>query len=81
MELARRNASAMGWPTSLINEQFVKYFTTLNEEKQMLDYALKGVPEDYRKNLYNNIAEFRVAWENEIRLKESLRKNESFGSD
>ena len=81
MELARRNAFAMGWPTSLINEQFVKYFTTLNEEKQMLDYALKGVPDDYRKNLSNNIAEFRVARENEVKLKESLRRNESFGMD
>lgn len=76
MELARRNAAGMGWPTSLINEQFVKYFTTLNEEKQMLDYVLKGISDDYRKNLFNNIAEFRLAWENEVRLKESFRKNE-----
>jgi hypothetical protein len=81
MELARRNAFAMGWPTSLINEQFVKYFTTLNEEKQMLDYVLKGVSDDYRKNLFNNIAEFRLGRENEVRLKASLRKNEGFGLD
>jgi HD domain len=79
MELARRNAIGMGLPTSLINEQFVKYFTTLNEEKQMLDYVLKGISDDYRKNLFNNVAEFRLAWENEVRLKASLRKNERFG--
>ncbi|HET6727518.1 MAG TPA: hypothetical protein VFH19_05760 [Nitrososphaeraceae archaeon] len=75
-ELARRNAISMAWHPSLINEQFVRYFTSLKEEKKMLDYVLKGVSNDYRKNLSNNVAGFRQAWENEVRLKGSLRNNE-----
>lgn len=75
-ELARRNAISMGWNASVINEEIVKYFTTLKEEKNMLDIVLKGVSDNHRKNLFNNIDEFRRAWENEIRLKTSLRNNE-----
>lgn len=75
-ELARRNAFSMAWHPSLINEQFVRYFTSLKEEKKMLDYVLKGVSDDYKKNLFNNVAQFRQAWENEVRLKASLRNNE-----
>lgn len=73
--LARRNAFSMGWSTSVINEEIVKYFTTLKEEKNMLDFVLKGVS-GYRKNLFNNVDEFRRAWESEIRLKSSFRNNE-----
>jgi len=75
-ELARRNAYSMGWNASVINEEIVKYFTTLKDEKKMLDHVLKGVPDDYRKNLFNNIAEFRRAWENEIRTESLARKKE-----
>jgi len=71
-ELARRNAIGMGWYLSRLNEQFVRYFTTLKEEKKMFDYVLKGVSDDYRKNLFNNIAGFRLAWENEVKLKHHL---------
>lgn len=74
--LARRNAISMGWNTSVINEEFIKYFTTLKEEKNMLDMILKGISDNLRKNLFNNIDEFRRAWENEMRLKTSLRNNE-----
>jgi len=75
-ELARRYAIGMEWHLSLINEQFVKYFTTLKEEKNMLDYVLKGVPDNCSKNLFNNITEFRLAWENEVKAKSSIRNNE-----
>jgi HD domain len=68
-ELARRNAISMAWPPSVINEQVVKYFKSLKVEKKMLDYVLMGVSDDYRKNLFNNIAGFRRARENEVRSK------------
>jgi hypothetical protein len=68
-ELARRNAISMAWQPSVINEQVVKYFKSLKVEKKMLDYVLMGVSDDYRKNLFNNIAGFRRAWENEVRSK------------
>lgn len=71
-----QDAMLLAWHPSVINEQFVKYFTTLKEEKNMLDIVLKGVPDDYRKNLFNNIAEFRLAWENEVKAKSSIRNNE-----
>lgn len=34
-ELARGNAHALGWHPSLINEESVKYFSLLKEEKEM----------------------------------------------
>lgn len=68
-ELARRNAISMAWPPSVINEQVVKFFKSLKVEKKMLDYVLMGVSDDYRKNLFNNIAGFRRARENEVRSK------------
>ena len=68
-ELARRNAISMAWPPSVINEQVVKFFKSLKVEKKMLDYVLMGVSDDYRKNLFNNIAGFRRVWENEVRSK------------
>ena len=45
-------------------------------EKKMLDYVLKGVSDHYRKNLFNNVAEYRQERVNEVRLKASLRNNE-----
>jgi hypothetical protein len=75
-ELARRNAISMAWHPSVINKQFVRYFTSLEEEKKMLDYVLMGVSDDYRKNLFNNIAGFRLAWENEVKSKASYGNNE-----
>jgi hypothetical protein len=76
MNLARLNAHAMGWHPSVINEQSVKYFTSLKEEKNMLDFVLRGIPENYTLNLYNNISEFRHAWENEVNVKNSIRRND-----
>ena len=75
-KLARLNAHAMGWHPSVINEQSVKYFTSLKEEKNMLDFVMTGIPENYTRNLYNNISEFRHAWENEVTVKNSIRRND-----
>ena len=75
MELARRNAHALGWHPSLINEESVKYFSALKEEKEMFEYVLDGLPEIYRKNLFNNIQAFREAWQQEIDIRNSIRAN------
>ncbi len=76
LELVRRHAISMAWRQSEINIRSVEYFTTLKEEQEMLDFVLKGSPNEYRKNLFNNIAEFRLAWENEVKAESSLRINE-----
>jgi hypothetical protein len=75
MELARRNAHALGWHPSLINEESVKYFSSLKEEKKMFECVLDGLPEIYRNNLFNNIQAFRVAWQQEIDIRNSIRSS------
>jgi len=73
MELARRNAHALGWHPSLINEESVKYFSSLKEEKEMFEYVLGDVPETYKNNFFNNIQAFREAWQQEIDIRNSIR--------
>ena len=75
-ELARLNAHAMGWHPSVINENSVKYFTALKEEKSMLDPVLQAIPEEFKKNFYDNVADFREAWENEVQIRAMLRRKE-----
>lgn len=75
-ELARLNAHAMGWHPSVINEQSVKYFTALKEEKNMLEPVLQAIPEEFKKNFYDNVAGFREAWENEVQIRAMLRRKE-----
>src|SRR6476646_7718402 len=73
MELARRNAHALGWHPSLINEESVKYFSALKEEKEMFEYVLDGLPEIYKNNFFNSIQAFREAWQKEIDIRNSIR--------
>ena len=75
-ELARLNAHAMGWHPSIINENSVKYFTALKEEKSMLEPVLQAIPEEFKKNFYDNVASFREAWENEVQIRAMLRRKE-----
>ena len=75
-ELARLNAHAMGWHPSIINENSVKYFTALKEEKNMLEPVLQAIPEELKKNFYDNVASFREAWENEVQIRAMLRRKE-----
>jgi hypothetical protein len=75
-ELARLNAHAMGWHPSVINENSVNYFTALKEEKSMLEPVLQAIPEEFKKNFYDNIAGFREAWENEVQIRAMLRRKE-----
>ncbi|MFI5405834.1 MAG: hypothetical protein ACHQ1D_04895 [Nitrososphaerales archaeon] len=73
-ELARLNAQAMGWHPSIINENFVNYFTALKEEKSMLKPVLQAIPENVRKNFHDNVAGFRQAWDNEVQIRAMLRQ-------
>ena len=76
MELARRNAHALGWHPSLINEESVRYFSLLKEEKEMFEYVVDSLPEVYKNNLFNNIQSFRDAWKEEINIRNSIRRAE-----
>jgi hypothetical protein len=74
--LARRNAHALGWHPSLINEESVKYFSTLKEEKEMTQTVLHSLPDQLKKNFYENVEAFREAWEDENKTRSSIRKRE-----
>jgi hypothetical protein len=73
-DLARRNAHALGWHPSVINERSVKYFELLKEEKEMFDKVIFGMPDQYRKVFFDNVESFRGTWMMEQELK-NLVKN------
>jgi hypothetical protein len=75
MELARTNAHALGWHPSRISEESVKYFSILKEEKEMFERVLYAVPDDYKKNFFDNVAAFKEAWAKEIEVRNSIRRN------
>ena len=74
--LARRNAHALGWHPSFINEESVKYFSALKEEREMTQDVLSCLPEEYKNNFYNNVEAFREAWLDENRTRSSIRRKE-----
>jgi len=76
MELARTNAHALGWHPSRINEESVKFFSTLKEEKKMFERVLYAVPDEYKKNFFDNVAAFKEAWLKEIDIRNSLKRKE-----
>jgi hypothetical protein len=76
-DLARRNAHALGWHPSRINEESVRYFSIMKEEKEMMKSVLEYVPEKYKKNFFDNIQSFKDAWEEENSIRASIRKNET----
>ena len=51
-ELARRNVHSLGWHPSLINEESVKYFSALKEEKEMVERVLHGIPNEYKNKFF-----------------------------
>ena len=75
-ELARTNAHALGWHPSRINEESVKFFSTLKEEKKMFERVLYAVPNEYKKNFFDNVAAFKEAWAKEIDIRNSLERKE-----
>jgi hypothetical protein len=74
MELARTNAHALGWHPSRINEESVKYFSILKEEKEMFERVLCAVPNRYKKNFFDSVAAFKEAWLKEIEIRNSIRR-------
>ena len=76
MELATRNAHALGWHPSVINVESVKYFSVLKEEKEMVDRVLQGIPEEYRRRFNDNVAGFKQAWEKEMEIRSRVLKKE-----
>jgi hypothetical protein len=76
-DLARRNAHALGWHPSRINEESVRYFSIMKGEKEMMQTVLEHVPENYKKNFFDNIQSFRDAWEEENSIRASIKKNET----
>lgn len=75
-ELARRNAHALGWHPSLINEESVKYFSVFKEEIEMFERVFQGVPEDYKKKFWENVESFKEAWMEELDVRNSIQKKE-----
>ncbi|MGI8831556.1 MAG: hypothetical protein ACR2IS_02835 [Nitrososphaeraceae archaeon] len=73
--LARTNAHALGWHPSRIYEESVKYFSILKKERRMFEYVLLGIPPEYKKNLFDNMATFKDIWAREIDIRDSIRKN------
>lgn len=70
-DMARRNAHALGWHPCIINKNSVKYFNHLmNTEKEMFELIINNIPEQYRKNFFNNVTYFEKAWKNELILKD-----------
>ena len=76
IELARTNAHALGWHPSRINEESVKYFSILKEEKKMFERLLHTLPDLYKKNFFDNVAAFKEAWLKEIDIRNSLKRKE-----
>jgi hypothetical protein len=75
-EIARRNVHSLGWHPALINEESVKYFSALKEEKEMVERVLEGMPDEYRKNFFNNVEAFKESWEEEVNIRNSIRRKE-----
>jgi hypothetical protein len=75
-KLARTNAHALGWHPSLINEESVRYFCTLKDEKEMTQFVLKRTPDNLRENFFSNVESFREAWEEENKIRSSIRRKE-----
>jgi hypothetical protein len=42
----------------------------------MVDRVLNAIPENFKKNFYDNVAGFRQAWENEVQIRAMLRRKE-----
>ncbi|HXV45440.1 MAG TPA: hypothetical protein VD736_02090 [Nitrososphaera sp.] len=76
-DLARRNAHALGWHPSVINERSAKYFDLLKDEKEMFDRVMEGMPKEYREVFNGNVETFRdtLMMEQELRslVKDKLR--------
>ncbi len=73
MELAMKNAHALGWHPALINREAVKYFNImLEEERDMLDLILSAVPVEYKERFHRNVNAFKEAYARELETREMI---------
>ncbi|MFN4336055.1 MAG: hypothetical protein ACK4FV_00525 [Candidatus Nitrosocaldus sp.] len=73
MELAMKNAHALGWHPTVINKEAVKYFNImLEEERDMLDLILSAVPVEYKERFYRNVNAFKEAYARELETREMI---------
>jgi hypothetical protein len=72
-----------------MNEESVKYFDSLKEENEMLQFVLDGIPPNLKNNFFNNVSYFKKLHEQEKKIrnlatKKSIKficKVESIGND
>ena len=76
-QLARSNAHALGWHPSIINEESVKYFECFKkEENEMLQFVLKGIPDNLKNNLSNNIESFQNLHKEEKKIRNLAKRKQ-----
>ncbi len=68
-KLAISNAHSLGWHPAMINEESVKYFDALKQEDEMLQFVLKGIPDNLRKNFFNNVEYFQNYYKKEKKIR------------
>ena len=78
-KLARSNAHALGWHPSIMNEESVKYFDSLEQENDMFQFVLKGIPDSLKNNFFNNVKSFQNLYEQEKKIRDlTIKKQISF---
>ena len=69
MEMAKKNAHALGWHPSLIVRRSVAYFEDLlNNEAEMCERVLSSLPKHMRKNFMLNVLSFLKLRQQEIQI-------------
>ncbi len=76
IDLATRNAHALGWHQSVINMESVNYFSKLKNEIEMFNSVMESLPEDYRKRFNDNVANFQLAWERELEIRMKVKQKQ-----
>ena len=78
-KLARSNAHALGWHPSIMNEESVKYFDSLEQENEMFQFVLKGIPDNLKNNFFDNVKSFQNLYEQEKKIRDlTIKKEISF---
>ncbi len=76
MDLATRNAHALGWHQSVINVESVNYFSKLKNEIEMFNRVMESLLEEYRKRFNDNVANFQLAWEQELEIRMKVKQKQ-----
>ena len=73
MELAKKNAHALGWHPYFIVRRSVSFFEDLlNNESEMCEEVLRSLPKTMRKAFMDNVLSFMRLRQREIEIKASL---------